>query len=899
MPAELCAQCGAEIPAALAGACPRCLLDLGALTASQPPTLSGPASEPGPPRAVPFDFGGYRVTRLLGRGGMGEVYEASEVATGRRVAVKMLHRHLANAETRRRFLREGRLAAGVNHPNNVYIFGTEEIETTPVIVMELLEAGTLKDEVARHGPMRIGTAVDAILQVIAVLEASAATGVLHRDVKPANCFVAPDGTVKVGDFGLSISTVARTDEERTSTGLVLGTLAYAAPEQLRGEDLDVRADLYSVGATLYTLLTAHAPFARENDVQLIAAVLESAPTPLREYRRDLPRGLVAVLERCLAKKRDDRYASYAELRAALRPFSSAAPTPAPLGRRFLAGFVDDMIAWIPARVVEMFFFGDLVGHLLAQRTFAAFLPQIPVLLLYLGYYTTTEGWLGAGVGKALCGLRVVGPDRSVPGLRRAAIRAFWWFLPFFVVEVGLFVATSPAAYVHWRTSADGSQVGFGLSYTLLATILSAFLFITMRRGNGMAAVQDLASGTRAVVRKEKNLRPRMSAPPPATMPAGARRVGPYRVAESVAREGFVAGEDEVLQRPVWLRLHPGGAPPVSEARRAVQRPTRLRWLGGVRAAAEGWDAFEALPGQSLFAVRPGSQTWEAVRFWSLDLARELEAAARDGTLPGALSLGRVWLTPAGGAVLLDEPPAGSSAGEAFPDGPQLLHAVAQHALDPVTVSEQARDFLARLAAGRAGDVSALAATLGQLVDRPARISRRRRAAALLAIPATFLLIWYPGAFSQPDATTQPPVSVDFPAPNESAPAAPAQMHIPESYAIAARWLLPSLALVQLLGLLVFGETPGQRVWGFALVDARGRPPSRARSLGRWLVAWALVAVAAGLIAAHGGRLGEMSRLALAIVATLLLPWLAGVVATIARPARGPHDVLAGTYFIAR
>jgi hypothetical protein len=896
MAVEVCAQCGAEIPETFAGVCPRCLLDLGALEASQASMISGPAAQPAPPRAVPFDFGGYRVTRLLGRGGMGEVYEASEIATGRRVAVKMLHRHLASAGTRRRFLDEGRLAAGVNHPNSVYIFGTEEIETTPVIVMELLEAGTLRDEVARHGPMRAGAAVDAILQVIAGLEASAATGVLHRDVKPANCFVAPDGTVKVGDFGLSISTAALTDGESTNSGSVFGTPAYAAPEQLRGESLDVRADIYAVGATLHTLLTGRALFEKETDAQIIAAARAFAPTPPREYRRDVPRGLIAVLDRCLASQRESRPASYAELRAVLQPFSSATPMPAPLGRRFLAGFVDDMIAWIPARVVEMFFFGDLVGHLLAQRTFASFLPQIPVLLLYLGYYTTTEGWLGAGIGKTLCGLRVVGPDRSVPGLRRAAIRAFWWFLPFFVVELGLFVATSPGAYTHWRTSEEASPVAFGVSYTLVATILSAFLFITMRRSNGMAAVQDLASGTRTVVRAEENLRPQMSATHLAPMPSGARRVGPYAVSASAAQEGFVSGEDEVLQRPVWLRLHAGGAAPVSEARRAVQRPTRLRWLGGVRTVAEGWDAFEALPGQSLLAVRPGSQSWAAVRFWLLDLARELDAATRDGSLPGVLSLGRVWLTPAGGAVLTDEPPPGTSAGEAFADGAQLLHAVVQHVLDPVTVPEHARAFLETLATHPPADLAALGATLGQFVDRPARISRRRRAASLLAIPATFLLIWYPGAFSQPDATTEPPVAVVLPAPEDSGLA---RMHIPTSYATAARWLLPSLALLQLLALLVFGETPGQRLWGFAVVDARGRPAGRARLLGRWLVAWALVAVMAGLIAARGGRLGDMSPLELALVSTLMLLWLAGVVATIVRPARGLHDVLAGTHFVAR
>lgn len=179
-------------------------------------------------------FGGYRIARQLGKGGMGSVYEAFEVESGRRVALKVLNHKLQSTDQRKRFLREG--------------------------------------------PMPVAKAVDAILDVIAGLEAVQSAGVLHRDIKPANCFVASDGTVKVGDFGLSISSSVRTEANLTQSGVFLGTPAYASPEQLRGAELDVRSDIYSVGVTLYFLLTGEMPFNAENMVQLLENVL-GKPAP--------------------------------------------------------------------------------------------------------------------------------------------------------------------------------------------------------------------------------------------------------------------------------------------------------------------------------------------------------------------------------------------------------------------------------------------------------------------------------------------------------------------------------------------------------------------------------------------------------------------------------------------
>src|SRR5215475_15514719 len=209
-----CPNCGRTLPPdAAEGLCAACLLKAGTepLTADGAPTTkSRTRGASDGDRLQPGEvWGPYRIGRLIGRGGMGEVYEAEHLESGRRIALKVLRSRLEDRDERARFLREGQLAASVSHPHTVYIFGSEEIAGTPVITMELLPGGTLKDRVRAEGPLPIPEAVSAILDVIGGLDAAQSAGILHRDIKPSNCFVDQDGAVKVGDFGLSISTLAR------------------------------------------------------------------------------------------------------------------------------------------------------------------------------------------------------------------------------------------------------------------------------------------------------------------------------------------------------------------------------------------------------------------------------------------------------------------------------------------------------------------------------------------------------------------------------------------------------------------------------------------------------------------------------------------------------------------
>ena len=257
-PAARCPRCGVEMrPDALPGLCPSCLLSQAseplsdfsdAMTTLTPPNASRtlPGAAPGPSLAPGQVFGPYRIVRPLGRGGMGDVYEAEQIEQGRRVALKVLSQRLSDPHDRARFLREGQLAASINHPHTVYIFGSEEIAGRPVIAMELLAGGTLKERVreqrVRRAPKRSTRSCR-----------SSPTGrgrlpkVLHRDVKPANCFIDRDGTVKVGDFANAISTTARDVTQLTKTGAFRGRRSLPRPSSSRVSPGCARADIYSVG----------------------------------------------------------------------------------------------------------------------------------------------------------------------------------------------------------------------------------------------------------------------------------------------------------------------------------------------------------------------------------------------------------------------------------------------------------------------------------------------------------------------------------------------------------------------------------------------------------------------------------------------------------------------------
>jgi eukaryotic-like serine/threonine-protein kinase len=269
--------------------------------------------------------GKYRIERFLGEGGMGAVVAVRHCTLGEPFAVKVLPAD-ADRVLRERFLREARASAQIRHPHVVDVFDIGEHEGATFMVMELLEGEDLERIIARRGPLPIAEAVRYAGQACDGLAAAHAVGVVHRDVKPSNLLVQ-QGWVKLLDFGISTEALSTGSgrSSLTQTGSVLGTPRYMSPEQLvSSRDVDGRADVWSLGATLYELVTGVPPFGSEDMVELCAAIVRHDPRAPRELRPEIPPALEALILRCLQKDPDDRFADVTALREALRPFARTA-----------------------------------------------------------------------------------------------------------------------------------------------------------------------------------------------------------------------------------------------------------------------------------------------------------------------------------------------------------------------------------------------------------------------------------------------------------------------------------------------------------------------------------------------------------------------------------------------
>ena len=274
----------------------------------------------------------YRITGRLGSGGMGVVYEAQDLTLGRRVALKFLPPDLArDASALDRFLLEARAASALNHPNICTIYAAEKDGEQSFIAMELIEGQGL-DTKLQSGPLPVDRLLDLSIQLADALDAAHAKGIVHRDIKPSNVFITQRGQVKVLDFGLAKltraagffaeTTVDPGDPGRTasltSPGSTVGTVSYMSPEQARGEQLDARTDLFSLGTVIYQMATGRLPFHGNTSAVIFHAILERDPTPAAELNSQLPPKLQEIIDKLLEKDRDLRYQSAADLRGDLR-----------------------------------------------------------------------------------------------------------------------------------------------------------------------------------------------------------------------------------------------------------------------------------------------------------------------------------------------------------------------------------------------------------------------------------------------------------------------------------------------------------------------------------------------------------------------------------------------------
>ncbi len=276
-------------------------------------------------------LGQYRVDSVLGQGGMGVVYRAQDLKLQRPVALKLLSSELTGDEARRkRFFLEARAAARINHPSIAQVYDVDEHEGTAYIVMELVEGKTVRELIQGHELDLLGT-IEVAIQVAEGLASAHDKGIVHRDIKPANVVVTPDSRVKILDFGLAKlmesgdSTVLPaggaidlTTLTRTQAGAIKGTAAYMSPEQVKGQNVTARSDLFSLGVMLFEMASGELPFRRDTPMETMHAVAFDETPSLQTYRANLPAELQRIVSRCLRKDPDERYAEARSLIQDLR-----------------------------------------------------------------------------------------------------------------------------------------------------------------------------------------------------------------------------------------------------------------------------------------------------------------------------------------------------------------------------------------------------------------------------------------------------------------------------------------------------------------------------------------------------------------------------------------------------
>ncbi len=859
------------------------------------------------PDAVPETVGNYRLLRPLGSGGMGSVYEGEDRTSGRRVAVKLVSAdHHVSEETLARFRQEGRLASAIAHPRCVFVLAADEEAGRPYIVMELMPGATLNDLVTKNGPLPIEDAIGKILDVIEGLQEAHRLGVIHRDVKPSNCFVAEDGRVKIGDFGLAKSLSGNV--HLTKTGSFLGTPLFASPEQVRNDPLNEQTDVYSVAATLYFLLTGRAPFQGKDAAATLARIVADPVPSMQTLRPEIPVALDKVVLKGLERNRERRYRNLDEFRQALLPFLANQLSIAGLGLRFGAYWIDVMTLGIATGALSLLVIFVLLNFPDDPRSDAWF--SIGWSLLFGGYFLVTEWLGGCSLGKWLTRLRVrPAGGRAAPGFASTCLRTSLFIL---LISLGSWVGDL-ARLFGWSLA----DAKLGDPAQIIEAFLSLFGFILllapMRERNGYRGLHEWASGTRVIQLPQPQRRRVLRARLPDQMtsdlfqPAGLpEQIGSFAVHGAITwspESSVLLGEDPALKRQVWIWLRPLAAAPLAVVRHQTDRSTRPRWLAGGKDLSWQWDAFLAPTGASITnLIRDGSLTWAEVRPLFEELTDELTAAEKDGTLPDPLTVDQVWIQPTGRVQLLDmnvaqAPTCSNAAAKPAARSLALLHEFAALTLEGrprppgdaeahigVPLPQHAADLLRQLRAPQQQfeNLEQVQTALRQTQNRPTELTRGRRL-ELLAI-SSILHAFLAPVFLMPFLTAI------------------------SGFRNAGRPSLPILFLYFIILIIVWTFLTRQGISlplsKITLVDAAGRRAPRWRCAARialfwlpWLaliglseINWRTTLAALGWAAPLLNWAVPIALLGLAVVYIISLFW---------SPARSFHDRLAGTFLVPR
>jgi Tol biopolymer transport system component len=441
-------------------------------------------------------LGAYHILKRLGAGGMGEVYLAEDSRLGRQVALKLLPAAFtADPDRLRRFQREARATSALNHPNIVTIYEIGEMDGVHFIATEFIEGQTLR-QLMSGSLMELHAVLELTIQIASALSAAHAAGVVHRDIKPENIMVRSDGLVKVLDFGLAKLTYrllsgeaqTRGDESvRTSPGVVMGTFNYMSPEQARGQVVDARTDLFSLGVVMHELITGHRPFEGATPSDVIAAILTYSPPSLQQYRVEVPAEFQWIVAKALHKDRDERYQHSKELLADLQNFKQEWEFRAKLADSASAGSgaVSNGAIRVGARSQTTSGMGEEgAGRLLSSQTSAAVsfaARKWRLLLVLVGLFAAgtaivfySRGWLfgltSPGAPPRVTPLTTFDGREDLPAFSPDGNQlAFTWdgggnntdiYVKLIGAGAPLRLTTDPAEDIHPAWSPDGSHIAF-------------------------------------------------------------------------------------------------------------------------------------------------------------------------------------------------------------------------------------------------------------------------------------------------------------------------------------------------------------------------------------------------------------------------------------------------------
>lgn len=596
----------------------------------------------------PRRIGGYEVGALLGQGGMGRVFQAED-SSGSSVALKLLSPNLSSSpEALARFKQEGLIASQINHPHIVFVHRVDEENGIPFIAMELMTGKTLKDLVVENGPLNYDDAVDLILQCIDGLMEAHGRGMIHRDIKPANCYLDEDGNVKVGDFGLARSLIS--DSELTQTGAFLGTPLFASPEQLLGQKIDNRSDIYSLSATLYYLLAGKAPFESPNAAQVIARIASTDPPSFKSAEVEVPKALEDIVMKGLSRHASKRYETFAAMRDDLQLLLAPKPERASLFRRIIAGIADGFIVSTS--------FGLLMFTVLPKFTQQPFFAELSAYPFVFLYYWICESLLGTSLGKGALHIQVVDIRTGLrPTIWRcfkrtlanllvtssASIAALLLIKLLAIKQVLLLVA------LQW----SGALIGYSLclfGWYYFKDKLFLFDWLSDTACQITPAVQVPFTHLELPAWKPDPSTSRQAVP---------ASFGRFRISHELEPLSnrpelrWFEGVDPQLERAVWVVLSSDPALELEEIQRSKPKWNRIRFIEEGRHEQGRWFAYVAAEGMPISqCLSSGVQlSWPQTKSVMGQLAAMIETSKQANYEPPSTS--NIWIDRAGRLSVAD------------------------------------------------------------------------------------------------------------------------------------------------------------------------------------------------------------------------------------------------------